>query len=70
MTMEHQREGTYISNQTKNACMSYNLKTLHILFELLQEKSSMESNKIVDKERIIELIITENHGCDPETGRK
>jgi hypothetical protein len=30
----------------------------------------MESNKIVDKERIIELIIIENHGCDPETGRK
>jgi hypothetical protein len=49
MTMEHQRGGTYISNQTKDACMSYNLKTLHILFELLQEKSSMESNKIVDK---------------------
>jgi hypothetical protein len=30
----------------------------------------MKSSKIVEKERIIELIITKNNGCDPETGRR
>jgi hypothetical protein len=40
------------------------------VFELLQEKSSMKSNKIVDEKRIIELIITKNHSFDYETRRK
>jgi len=33
-------------------------------FELLQEKSSIKSNKIMDEERIIELMITKNHNFD------
>jgi hypothetical protein len=39
-----------------NHCMNF--------FELLQEKSSTKSNKIMDKERIIKLIITKNHNFD------
>jgi hypothetical protein len=51
--------------------MSSNLKTLHqIFFELLQEKTSMKSSKIVDKEIIIKLTIIKNHGFDPEMGRR
>jgi hypothetical protein len=47
---------TYVSKPVKDACMSSNLKTLHqIFFYSLQERSSMKSSEIVDKERIIEL---------------
>jgi len=38
--------------------MSSNLKTLHqTFFDLLQDRSSMKSSKIMDKERIIECMI-------------
>jgi hypothetical protein len=36
-------------------------------FELLQEKFSIKSNKIVDEERIIELMIIKNHNFDSGT---
>jgi len=48
--------------------MSTNLKALHIYFIFVTGKSSKKSSKI--KKKIIELIITENHGCDPGTGRR
>jgi len=44
---------------TINHCMNF--------FELLQEKSSIKSNKIMDEERIIELMITKNHNFDSGT---
>jgi hypothetical protein len=49
--------------------MSSNLKALHTYFIFVTGKSSKKSSKI-EKKRIIELIITENHGCDPGTGRR
>jgi hypothetical protein len=45
--------------------MSFNLKALHIYFLFVTGKSSKKSRKIekkIEKKRIIELIITENHG--------
>jgi len=55
----------------KDACMSSNLKALHIYFLFVTEKSSNKSSKIEDKKkRIIELIITENHGYDLRTRRR
>jgi hypothetical protein len=30
----------------------------------------MKSSKIVDKERIIKMIIAKNHGCDLGTGKR
>jgi hypothetical protein len=39
--------------------MPSNLKALHILV-IVTGRSSMKSSKIVDKERIIELMITKN----------
>jgi hypothetical protein len=46
--------------------MSFNLKALHIYFLFVTGKSSKKSRKIEKKnrkkKRIIELIITENHG--------
>jgi phage terminase large subunit len=49
--------------------MSSNLKALHTYFIFVTRKSSKKSSKI-EKKIIIELIITENHGCDPGTGRR
>jgi len=43
---------------------------VHIYFDLLQKKSSMKSSKIVDKERIIELMIEINHSFDHGTRRR
>ena len=54
----------------KDACMSSNLKALHIYFLFVTKKSSKKSNKIEDKKRIIELIITKNHGYDLRTRRR
>jgi len=54
----------------KEACMSSNLKTLHIYFLFVTGKSSKKSSKIEDKKRIIELIITENHGYDLRTRKR
>jgi hypothetical protein len=57
MTMEHQRGGDLYFKPCKDACMSSNLKTLYqIFFKLLQERSSMKSSEIVDKEKMIELV--------------
>jgi hypothetical protein len=47
------KKGDLYSKSGKNACMT-------IVFELLQEKSSMRSSKIVEKERSIVLMITKN----------
>jgi hypothetical protein len=58
--MEHQRRGTYIPNQVRMHACQLTSKHCTIVFELLQEKSSMRSNKIVEKERSIALMITKN----------
>jgi hypothetical protein len=77
MTMEHQRGGTYISNQVR-------MHALHTYFYLLQENPQKKKSparlkkkakrkrkrKKKEKKRIIELIIKENHCCDPGTERK
>jgi hypothetical protein len=52
------RGGLYFKSG-KDACMPSNLKVLHILV-IVTGRSSMKSSKIVDKERIIELMITKN----------
>jgi hypothetical protein len=59
MTMDHQRGGDLYFKSGKDACMPSNLKALHILV-IVTGRSSMKSNKIVDKERIIELMISKN----------
>jgi hypothetical protein len=75
MTTEHQRGGTYISNQVR-------MHALYTYFYLLQEnpqkkslarfkKKTKEKEKKREREkRIIELIIKENHCCDLGTERK
>jgi hypothetical protein len=60
MMMEHQRRGTYIPNQVRMHAWHLTSKHCTIVFELLQEKSSMRSSKIVEKERSIVLMITKN----------
>ena len=51
--------------------MSSHLIALHkYFFKLLQKKFSIKSNKIVDEERIIELIITKNHNFLLWNGKK
>jgi hypothetical protein len=59
MTMEHQRRGTYISNKVRmHAC---HLTTKHCTYLwFVTGRSSIKSSKIMDKERIIELMITKN----------
>jgi hypothetical protein len=59
MTMDHQRGGDLYFKSGKDACMPSNLKALYILV-IVTGRSSMKSSKIVDKERIIELMITKN----------
>jgi hypothetical protein len=59
MMMEHQRGGDLYFKLGKDACMSSNLKALQYLW-FVTGSSSMKSNKIVDKERIIKLMITKN----------
>jgi hypothetical protein len=49
--MEHRRGGDLYFKSGKDACMSSNVKTLHIFFILLQEKSSMQSSKIGDQKK-------------------
>jgi len=60
MTIKHQRKGTYITNQVRMHACYLTSEHCIIVFELLQEKSSMRSNKIVKKERSIALMITKN----------
>jgi len=59
MTMDHQKGGTYISHQVRrHAC---HLTSKHCTFLwFVTERSSMKSSKFVDKERIIELMMTKN----------
>ena len=71
--MEHRRGGIYISNQVRK-------HALHTYFYLLQEnplkksparlKKKQKKRKKKREKRIIELIIKENHCCDPRTERK
>jgi len=57
--MEHRRGGTYISHQVRmHACHLTSKHCTYLWF--VTERSSMKSSKIVDKERIIELMMTEN----------
>ena len=59
MTMEHQRGGTYISNQVRmHACHLTSKHCTYLWF--VTERSLMKSSKIVHKERIIELMIIKN----------
>jgi hypothetical protein len=60
MTIKHQRKGTYMTNQVRMHACHLTSEHCTIVFELLQEKSSMRSNKIVKKERSIVLMITKN----------
>jgi len=69
ITMEHQRGGDLYFKLDKDACMSSNLKALHI-FLFVTGISSKKSSKIKKEKKIIELIITENHGYDPRMGRR
>jgi hypothetical protein len=68
--MEHQRGGTYISNQVRmHACHLTSKHCTHIFIcyrKILKKKSPAR----LKKKRIIELIIKENHCYDPGTGRK
>ena len=66
MTMEHQRGGDLYFKSGKDACMSSNLKALHTYFYSLQVNPQRSLARL-KKKRIIKLIITENHGCDPGT---
>jgi len=76
MTMEHQRGGTYISNQVRmHACHLTSKHCTHIFIcyrKILKKKSKRKQNKTKKKEKkkIIELIIKENHCCDLGTERK
>ena len=62
--MSKEGDGTYVSKPGKNACMASNHKSLHECFSHHQEESLMYSNKMVDEERIMEWMITKNHGFD------
>ena len=59
MMMDHQRGGTYISHQVRmHACHLTSKHCTYLWF--VTERSSMKSSKVVDKERIIELMMTKN----------
>jgi hypothetical protein len=72
--------GTYISNQVRMHACHLTLKHYtYFLFcfvarkilNVVQQDWGPKKEKKEKKEgRIIELIITENHGCDLETGRR
>jgi hypothetical protein len=49
--MKHRRGGDLYFESGKDACMSSYVKTLHIFFILLQEKSSMKFIKIGDQKK-------------------
>ena len=65
-------DGAYVSKPGTNTCITSNHKSLHVCFFFgsLQEESLVHSNKIVDEERIIELMIAKNHGFDSRTTRR
>jgi hypothetical protein len=68
MTMEHQRGGTYISNQVRmHAC---HLTSKHCTHIFICYRKILKKKEREKKKRIIELMITENHVCDPEMGRR
>jgi hypothetical protein len=78
MTMEHQRGGTYISNQvrmhachlTSKHCTHIFIRYRKILKKKKEKKSPARLKEKEKKKRIIELIIKENHCCDLGTERK
>jgi len=75
MTMEHQRGGTYISNQVRmHACHLTSKHCTHIFIcyrKILKKKAKENKRKQKKREKkIIELIIKENHCCDLGTERK
>jgi hypothetical protein len=45
----YEMEGAYVSKPSKDACMTSNLKALHIHFWFVTGNFSMKSSKIVDK---------------------
>ena len=50
-------DGAYVSKPGTNACITSNHNSLHVcFFGSLQEEILVHSNKIMDEERIIELI--------------
>jgi len=51
-------DGAYVSKPGTNACIASNHKSLHVcFFGSLQKEILAHSNKIMDEERIIELIL-------------
>jgi len=51
-------DGAYVSKPGTNACIASNHKSLYVcFFGSLQKEILAHSNKIMDKERIIELIL-------------
>jgi hypothetical protein len=76
--MEHRRGGTYISNQVRmHACQLTLKHCAYFLFCCrknpqcsLARLGTKKREREKKKGRIIELIITENHGCDLGTGRR
>ena len=55
---QEEEDGAYVSKPGTNACITSNHKSLHVcFFGSLQEEILVHSNKIVDEERIIELIL-------------
>jgi hypothetical protein len=76
--MEHQRGGTYISNQvrmhachlTSKHCTHIFIRYRKILKKKKEKKSPARLKEKKKKKRIIELIIKENHCCDLGTERK
>jgi hypothetical protein len=51
MTMEHQRGGDLYFKSGKDACMSSNLKALHIYFYSLQENPQRSPTRLKKKKR-------------------
>jgi hypothetical protein len=78
--MEHRRGGTYISNQVRmHACQLTLKHCTYFLFccrknpQCSLARLGTKKKKVREKKkegRIIELIMTENHGCDLGTRRR
>ena len=53
-----EEDGAYVSKPGTNACIASNHKSLHVcFFGSLQKEILAHSNKIMDEERIIEVIL-------------
>ena len=61
--------GSHVALVKGNRQMGFQVdRATHILYSL--QENPQRSPARLKKKRIIELIITENHGCDPGTGRR